>query len=306
MNMRSRLISLISACGLFLAMQCAHATYSCSITSPGWVSSYFPADTINATRTAQVTISCTRASADPTTMTYAIEEDLGLHVTGGINQAISGANLIKYNEYQDAAFTQVLGNCSPKKNAIFGTLDFGTGTSANLIIPYYASIPFGQNVAGGNYTDTVTFTLAYPNPTNTCSGASIATNSHSVLIIVNPICTINVPPGNFNFAYKSFQTAAVTASTIFALTCTLYVPYSVGLDAYAVTDTTTNIAYTLNVGQNTRPAGSKYTAGAALTASGSGSQQLISIDARVAGGQIGTCSSGLCSGSTMRTMTITY
>jgi spore coat protein U-like protein len=289
---------LLAAFGLWATTQAAQAAISCSVSSPGWISSYFTATVTNTTGASTVTISCTRATTDPTTQTYSLSETNGLQPQGQTNQAISGASLIKYNEYQNATFAT---QWSPSK-PFSGTINFGAGTSASVILTYYYSIPALQVVAAGTYTDTLAMTLTY--------GASTATNTHPVTILVNPTCTINTAPGAISFSYTSLQPTAAAASTSFAITCTLSLPYTVGLDLYAVTDSAVNLSYTLNVGQSIRPGGSVYTAQAALSASGSGLPQTISIDGSMAAGQAGICSLASCtnaaSANKTRTLTITY
>ena len=298
MKINPYLASLLLGYILFLQASPAHAVISCSVSSPGWVSSYSTTTATNTTGSASATISCTRASADPTTQTYTLSADNGLTPKGGVNQAISGASKLQYNEFQDAANTILWGPSPPAKNAFTGTLNFGTGTSASAFIPFYFSMTALQAVAAGNYTDTVTMTLTY--------STSIASATHSVLIIVDPVCTISTPPGNLTFAYTSFQPGPSSSSTSFSINCTLSVPYTASLDAYAATDTATSIIYALNLGQSILPTGSTYSPGAPLSAVGSGMAQTISIDGAIAPGQAGTCAAASCSGTTTRTLTITY
>lgn len=280
----------------------AHAAITCSLSSSGWTIGYSTTATLNTTGAASTTISCSRLSTDPATQAYSLQANNGLAPTGGTNQAALAAAKVKYNEFQDAAITILWGPTPPAKNAFAGTINFGTGLTASVPLTYYFSITALQAVAAGNYTDTVTETLTY--------GAATATATHPVLIIVNPVCTIATAPGAVAFTYTSFQAATATGSTTFAVNCTNLTPYTAGLDLYAVTDAAVNLAYTLNVGQTTRPAGSVYTAGAALSATGSGANQTISIDGSMAAGQAGTCAAASCtnaaSANRTRTLTITY
>ncbi|TMA18536.1 MAG: spore coat protein U domain-containing protein [Deltaproteobacteria bacterium] len=68
---------------------------------------------------------------------------------------VSGANVLGYNVFTDAARTQVWG-------------DFTAGTSVgfapvgkNLSLPVYGRMPPGQNVAAGSYSDTLTVTFFF-------------------------------------------------------------------------------------------------------------------------------------------------
>jgi spore coat protein U-like protein len=294
----ARLAFLCTFALLAAAPQAARAAISCSISSPGWTTSYMTTATTATTGASTVTIDCTRATTDPSTQTYTLAANNGLQPKGQSNQAISGANLIKYNEYQNAALSSAWGG-----NKTFGgTINFGAGTTASVFVTYYYGIPALQNAAAGLYTDTVTMTLTY--------GAATALNTHPAVVIVNPTCTVSTPPGALSFAYTSMQGASAAASSSFAVTCTNQVPYTASLDAYAVTDSAVNLSYTLNLGQSTRPAGSAYTPGGPLSATGNGLAQTISIDGAMAAGQTGTCATATCtnaaSANNIRTLTITY
>jgi spore coat protein U-like protein len=296
----ARLAFLCTFALMAAAPQGARAAISCSISSPGWTTSYMTTATTATTGASTVSIDCTRATTDPSTQTYTLAANNGLQPKGQTNQAISGASLIKYNEYQNAALSLAWGSGGNRTFA--GTINFGASTTASAIVTYYYGIPALQNVAAGVYTDTVTMTLTY--------GAATALNTHPVAVIVNPTCTLSSPPGALSFAYTSMQGAPAAASSSFAVTCTNMVPYTVSLDAYAVTDSAVNLSYTLNVGQTILPAGAAYTAGGPLSATGNGLAQTISIDGTMTAGQSGTCATATCtnaaSANNVRTLTITY
>lgn len=302
MNMRPWLLPLL-LCGLLPVD--AHALISCTLSSSGWASGYSTTAVVNATGAASTTINCSRLATDPTTATYTLSASNGLTPSGQINQGLSGASKIQYNEYQNATCATLWGPSPPAKNAFAGTINFGTGLTLSVTQPYYYCIAAKQAVAAGNYTDTVTETLTYA--TGAAGGATaIATATHPALIIVNPVCTITTPPGALSFSYTSLQATPAAASTSFSVTCTNQLPYTAGVDLYTVTDAAVNITYTLNVGLSIRPAGSVYTPGAALSVTGTGAAQTISIDGNIAAGQSGTCTSAVCLGTTTRTLTIAY
>lgn len=276
----------------------ALAAISCSISSPGWTTSYMTTTATTTTGASTVTIDCTRAAADPATQTYTLAANNGLQPRGQTNQAIFGAGLLKYDEYQNATLATTWGG----NKTLGGTINFGAGTTASVIVTYYYGITALQNVAAGVYTDTVTMTLTY--------GAATALNTQPVVAIVNPTCAISTAPGALSFAYSSLQGTPAAASTSFAVTCTNLVPYTVSLDAYAVTDSAVNLSYTLNLGQTILPAGAAYAAGGPLSAIANGLAQTISIDGTMVAGQSGTCPTATCtntaSANNIRTLTITY
>lgn len=72
----------------------------------------------------------------------------------------SGSNLLGYNLYKEATHTTVWGD-GTGGTGIFtdNTLILVLGTSINHTI--YGSVPAGQYVAAGSYTDTITVTVEY-------------------------------------------------------------------------------------------------------------------------------------------------
>jgi spore coat protein U-like protein len=75
---------------------------------------------------------------------------------------LSGAQLLSYNLYFDAAYTQIRGNGtggSQQGGATFTlTPSAPTGSTTSVI---YGRIPALQDVAAGSYTDTIIVTVTY-------------------------------------------------------------------------------------------------------------------------------------------------
>jgi len=283
--MKNRLFILILLGNLGLQAQIAYAVVACNLSSPGWSSVYDSTVVTPNDNTSTVTITCTRALTDPATQAYVLQADNGLNKTGTSNQALqtTGTGLISYNEYMDAAYTTVWGG-----NTTFtGTINFGTGTVASAIIPFYARIPAGQLVAAADYSDTITMTLT--NGLHGKNAVTFAIATHPVLISTIPQCQISTPPGNIVFTYTSFQAAAATASTTFATRCTSALPYTMSLDA----DTPLlGLTYTLSL---------PVTAG-----SGTGLAQTYTINGSITAGQSGTCGTATCTGTAIRTLTVSF
>lgn len=124
--------------------------------------------------------------------------------------------------------------------------------------------------------------------------AATATNTFNVGITLTSACEITTVP-TAAFTYTSFQTLPSTISSSFNLRCTNSLPISsITLDLLSVTDTATNLAYTLALG--TLP-----TAGNGLTGS------TVTVTGSMAGGQAGTCLTATCTNaaSTNKTRTLT-
>jgi len=75
----------------------------------------------------------------------------------------SGTNTLSYNLYFDAAFTQIRGDGTGGSQVGGGTLTL-TPSSRTQSVPastIYGRIPAGQDVAAGNYSDTIIVTVTY-------------------------------------------------------------------------------------------------------------------------------------------------
>ncbi len=275
--------SLIRSCfaGLVLAPGLVLAAYNCTVSSPGFTTTYSPSSPTTTIVQTSFTVSCTRALSDASTMSWSNAANNGLYPVGANNRAASGGSYIRYDVFKDSACgTQWKGSA-----AFSGTLAFGGATSASTTVSYWGCIGAGQTgVPAGTYADTVTMTLSYgPNPQST------ATGTFPVGIGTPPTCNVTTPPGDIIFNYTSLG-AAVNASTAFGVTCTTYLPYTMALDA--TSGALLGLTYTL--------------ATSAASATGTGAQQLYSINGSIAGGQAGTCAVGTCSASALRTLTVTY
>ena len=302
---RSAAALLLALAGACVFAPVAQAVTCSTFSSAGWSLTYDPNAATAASTTSSVSLTCTRQVGDGKSLTLTISANSGLQPSGTINQAAAaGGSLLQYNNYSDAANTLVWGTGG---NTLAVTLSFGKGgpgAVASISVPFYALIPIGQTSAtAGTYSDTVTMTLL--NGTT-----AVAVTNFPVTITVNPNCIFSSAPGAVSFSYTSMQATAAAASSSFAISCTNTLPYSVSLDLYSVTDSAVNLTYTLNLGQSIRPAGSAYSPSAALSATGSGTAQTISIDGSMAAGQPGTCNLATCtntaSTNNTRTLTITY
>jgi spore coat protein U-like protein len=136
----------------------AVVTSNCVITtSPVAFGSYDPL-TANATdpleAAGSVTVSCTAGS------TAHILLDEGLNAvdanqTAPTRRMADGANVLAYFLYTDEPRTDVWGNTD-----LTGVDHLGTGATSGAIT-VYGSVPGAQNVAAGNYSDTVQATVTF-------------------------------------------------------------------------------------------------------------------------------------------------
>ncbi|MFM7530910.1 MAG: spore coat protein U domain-containing protein [Rubrivivax sp.] len=139
--------------------------------------------------------------------------------------------------------------------------------------------------------------------------AATASSTFNVSLTLTPKCEFTGTIGALAVSYDSFQTAASTGSTNFAMRCTGGQAFSVALDGTgSYTDTTTNIGYSLKLSTNSSaPSGTDTTS---VSGTGSGTTpQTYYVYANAAANQAGQGGgNGTTSipGSTTRTLTITY
>lgn len=264
----------------------ALAVVSCTASVTSIVKGYDPNDTAATIATGSYTVSCTRAAGDPSTFNWSLGADNGSNPSGAQNRVTLGTRTYSYelyrltpynntNRWQDAASTRFT-----------GTVNFGSQLSASSTGSFDLVLLGPQTVRpAGTYTDTVTVTVR-----NASSGVMLSQSTFSVSIVTIASCTLATPPGNINFAYTSFQVTAATASTNFGVNCTTGVPYTMSLDATA--GTLLGLPYTLSISQS--------------SSTGTGAAQTFSISGSISGGLSGTCATGTCSATDVRTLTITY
>jgi spore coat protein U-like protein len=259
----------------------AHAAVTCSITSPGFATAYDPAAPgMNITQTF-FTVTCSRTLAgDPVTVNFGTTVNNGNNPQGQNNRAVFGGNFLRYDVFRDGA-------CGTKwkgATSISGSVSMPTVNqpySANFT--YWGCIAPGLAPPAGTYTDTIVMALAYNTPVQAAGG------SFPVTITTPPVCAVSTAPGTVTMNYTSFG-ALANGSTTFGVTCSLALPYTMALDATAGT-----------------VLGLNYTIGLSTGASiGTGAQQTHSINGSIAAGQSGTCAIANCTGSDVRSVTVTY
>lgn len=107
--------------------------------------------TLGNTAQATITANCTPATDYSIALDFGGAADVNSRVMDGPN-----SNTLSYQLYQDLARTTVWGTGADVNNDITTT---GTGLDVSHIV--YGSLPSGQNVEAGSYTDTITVTLTY-------------------------------------------------------------------------------------------------------------------------------------------------
>jgi spore coat protein U-like protein len=175
--------------------------------------------------------------------------------------------------------------------AVTERLDFGNGGGATVtaIYSYYFRAAAAQVKPAGVYIDSVPITVLLG---TTSAGTALTTGSLGILLSIPKSCRFSTPPSAIAVNYQAFSSLPVNGTSTFALTCTQGTTYTLALDrtrsVIPVVDLTYGLALT------------------AATAVGSAIAQgynvLISVDAR----QAGRCNGAVCTGTDIRTLTITY
>jgi hypothetical protein len=116
-------------------------------------------------------------------------------------------------------------------------------------------------------------------------------SSFNVTANLTSVCSITNAPADVVFTYTSFQTGASTATGGgFTVKCTNNLPYTMALDS--TSGTVIGLAYTVAIPTTTQ--------------TGSGADQSYTVSGNMVGGQSGNCALATCSGTQVRTLTVTY
>jgi spore coat protein U-like protein len=116
---------------------------SCSVTATALAFGTY-SSLAASTSTSSVSVTCT------TTTPYTLGLNAGLNGTVPARAMKSGAVLLNYGLFTDAAYT-----------TNFATLASANGTGSAVATTVYGQIPASQYVTPGAYTDTITATVTY-------------------------------------------------------------------------------------------------------------------------------------------------
>lgn len=290
--MKKLLRILLALAALFAALP-ASAVVSCSLTvsEVNVVYNYFPTVTGQGT----LSMACTRnPSQDNRKPTVWIGMD---QATGGntANLDTGGATLtygIFHASPTSGAWTNTgaVDSTSTNDGAVRERLDFGTNQSSSTTatLPFFYSIASQQIKPAGVYVDTVPIVMRLDSAT----GPLITTATLNVHISIPRSCRFSTPPSAIDVNYAAFSATTVTATSNFAITCTLTTTYTIALDQARSVVPTVNLAYSLSL--------------ATTAATGTAVAQPYTVNISVDAGQAGSCSASTCSGTDTRTLTVTY
>ena len=123
------------------------------------------------------------------------------------------------------------------------------------------------------------------------NAGTVGPQNFNVTVNLTSSCSLTSAPTDVAFTYTSFQAGpSVATPSSFTVKCTNLRPYTMALDAAA--GTVIGLAYTLAL--------------PTAASTGTGVDQTFSITGNMIGGQSGNCAGASCSGTDVRTLTITY
>src|SRR4051812_37047025 len=264
----------------------AAAAVTCTTTVTAVTVVYDPTSAVQNVTTGSYSISCTRAGTDPNTFAWQLGVDDGLNFNAGTNRVMRNPSQgYNYDTYRTSPYNagNLWGDTVATRFA--GTLNFGASLSASTSGAFDIVMPGSQSSnKADTYTDTVTATL------RNGAGTAIATAPFNVSAITTDSCQLSVAPTDVSFTYTSFQAGTSSASGSFGVRCTTALPYTMALDA--TSGTILALTYTLAL--------------SASSGTGNGATQTYNVDGSMAANQIGTCATGVCTGSQTRTLTLTW
>ncbi|MDE2220040.1 MAG: spore coat protein U domain-containing protein [Gammaproteobacteria bacterium] len=141
----------------------AGAAVSCSVSATGPAFGvYNPLSATPAYANSAVHVSCTLLSGGATTVNLVSSYSTGNSGSYASRSMLSGASVLRYNLYYDAAYTLIRGNGTGGSQMGGATLNLTPGTPTQTASgTIYGRIPAGQDVAAGSYADTIVVTITY-------------------------------------------------------------------------------------------------------------------------------------------------
>jgi spore coat protein U-like protein len=134
----------------------ATVTANCTITAEALALGSYDGVVVNAstplTAESDIDVTCTQGAAATVTLGQGANAGGGSTPTNPDRRLTDGTNFLNYGLFTENTHTDEWGDTAPT-----GVTHTGTGSSATLVV--YGSIPAGQTVPAGAYTDTVLATI---------------------------------------------------------------------------------------------------------------------------------------------------
>ena len=140
------------------------AAVSCSVTATGPAFGiYNPLNVSPTLANSSISATCTLVSGGTTTINLVSSYSAGNSGSFVSRSMKSGTNVLSYNLYFDAAYTQIRGDGTGGSQVGGGSLTLTTASRTQSVptSTIYGRIPAGQDVAPGSYSDTIVVTVTY-------------------------------------------------------------------------------------------------------------------------------------------------
>jgi spore coat protein U-like protein len=139
------------------------AAVSCSVSATGPnFGNYNPLNASPTLANGSLTATCTLLSGGTTNVSLTSSFSTGSSGTFSNRTMLSGASVLNYNIYLDAAFTQIRGDGTGGSQTGSATLTLTrSAPTAQASGTIYGRMPAGQDVAAGFYSDTIILTVFY-------------------------------------------------------------------------------------------------------------------------------------------------
>jgi len=122
------------------------------------------------------------------------------------------------------------------------------------------------------------------------NAGTVGPQNFNVTVNLTSSCSLTAAPTDVAFTYTSFGGAATATPSNFTVKCTNLRPYTLALDA--TSGTVIGLNYTIAL--------------SSAAATGTGVDQAFQITGNMVAGQSGNCAGASCTGTDVRTLTITY
>jgi hypothetical protein len=292
---------LMVAIGLAIAPSEASATLTnCSLTAPTISPAYV--DTAPDNRTpVTFTVICNRSGA-PNKNDIRISLN---QIAAETMPNISGVypDTLRYNFYTDVNYSLLwtTGAASTTgAGSIEIPIDFtAQANSLSTTFTAYMAIPTAQAGKGaGTYLDTLSATIY--DVTSNKTTPMIGTGTFSAGASIAKNCNFSATLPAWSLTYTAFQASTITdASQNLVINCTRGTFYTLALDATAGIVPTVELAYTLRFTSNS-------SASVTNTTSTTGANVPHNLTLTIPANQPGSCTTGTCTGNSIRTITVSY
>ena len=155
------ILALLAVCAVLPAQAAVTVNCTASASSIAF-GTYNPLNAVNATSTGTLRVTCNGSGSGSTSVTVGVTLSTGLSGTYAARKMFSGANSLNYNIYWSTAYSQVMGDGSGGSFAgSAGPFTVFAGGSNTATGTMYGRVPALQDVAAGNYVDTILVTVTY-------------------------------------------------------------------------------------------------------------------------------------------------